>query len=294
MPARGIAYALLGVFLFSAHDVLVKWLVADYPVLEIIFFRSLAALIPCALFVRREGGVRALRTRRRSLLLLRGLLGVSAFGPFYLAYAFLPLADVIAIGFSAPLFVTALSAPLLGEKVGWRRWAAVVVGFLGVLVMVRPGSTMFEAAALLALAGSALYALAMIVTRRLVATETTAAVIVFANLVYIAVGGLSLPFRWVAPSAGDALLLAALGLITGCAQFWMTQAYRYARAATVAPFDYTALIWAVLFGYLIWGDVPGVGVALGASLVIATGLYILRREAPPAAGFSAARPRGWR
>lgn len=276
---RGIAHAALGVFLFSAHDVVVKWLVADFPVLEIIFFRSLAALIPCVLFVRREGGLRALRVRRRRLLVLRGLLGVGAFGTFYLAYAFLPLADVIAIGFSAPLFVTALSGPLLGEKVGGRRWAAVVAGFFGVLIMVRPGSQVFQAAALFALTGSALYALAMIATRRLVATETTAAVIVFSNLIYITVGGVSLLYRWVPPSLGDALMLAGVGLISGCAQFAMTQAYRYARAATVAPFDYTALVWAIFFGYLVWGDLPGVGVALGAPLVIGTGLYILRREA---------------
>lgn len=290
-PGRGIAYISLGVFVFATQDALVKWLVADYPVMQILLFRAVFALIPCAVVIARSGGVAALRTARPGLHAGRGALLLGSLVLLFLAYRRLPLADAIAISFSAPLFMTALSAPLLGEPVGARRWSAVVVGFLGVLVITRPGAGMIEPAALMAVASSALYALAMIGTRRLSRTDSVAAIMFYFIVLVIAVSALCTPFVWVAPNPRDAALLAATGLIGGVAAFLFIQAYRLAPVAVVAPFDYTALVWAGLYGVWLWGDVPGPAVLAGAAIIVASNLYILRRETKRPDVEPAPRPR---
>ncbi|HEY5598989.1 MAG TPA: DMT family transporter [Kiloniellales bacterium] len=275
---RGIGLMLLAVVMFATMDVLVKWLGATYPTLQIVFFRSLFAFIPLSLFLIRGGGLAALRTQRLPQHALRSLIGLAALTSFFYAYSQMPLANAVAIGFAAPLFMTALSVPLLGEKVGPRRWLAVLVGFAGVLVIVRPDAGVFAGAAPVALAGTAFYALAMIFVRKLSRTETSASIVFYFTLTCTVVSGAFMPFQWVAPDAAGWAMLITVGLIGGLAQMALTNALRLADLSVVAPFDYMALLWTAGFGYLIWNDIPGAHVWLGAAIVIASGIYILYRE----------------
>jgi len=190
----------------------------------------------------------------------------------------MPLADVFGIAFSAPIFVTAFSVPLLGERVGIRRWSAVVVGFLGVLVMVRPDSGLFASASWIALFATVLYALGQIFVRDLTRTETTICIVFYVTLTTTVVSATAMPFVWVTPSPGDAALLAAVGILGGLAQLAFTRAFRLAPAAVVSPFDYTGLLYAGVIGYAVWGDVPTLTFLVGAAIVMASGLYILHRE----------------
>jgi len=277
--ARGIAFMVLAVLLFSCMDALIKWVSASHPVGQIVFFRNLFAFVPVAFFIRRAGGLAVLRTRRVAGHLVRSAFGLAAMVCFFAAFSLMPLGDAVALGMSGPIFLTALSVPLLGERVGVRRWSAVAVGFLGVVVMTRPGAGVFEPVALFALGGALLYALAMISMRRLAATEPTAAIVFYFTAFATVVSGFSLPLQWVTPATPlDWTLLASVGLIGGLAQMAMTQAFRLAPVALVAPFDYASLVFAILLGYLIWGDVPDAFLLIGAAVVVGSGLYILHRE----------------
>ncbi len=278
-PGRGIAFMLTAVFIFSVQDAMVKWLTADYSVMQILFFRGVFGFIPCAVFVWRAGGWRVLRTRRLSGHLWRSSLILGALIAFFLAISMMPLADVVAIAFSAPLFMTALSMPLLGEPVGRRRWAAVAVGFIGVLIVVRPGAGVLGQGALLALASSVLFAIGMTVTRKLTRSEPSATILFYFTLLNLVVGGSFMPFLWATPTPADAAMLVTIGLTGGVGAFCMFEAFRFAPIAVVAPFEYSALIWAAMFGYLVWGDVPGSMLLAGAAVIVASNLYVLHREA---------------
>lgn len=260
-------------------DGLVKWLGATYPTMQLIFFRALFAFIPLSLFL--FSGKPGERFRFGDPLghVLRAIAGLVSLSAFFYAFAHMPLADVVAIAFAAPLFVTALSVPLLGERVGPRRWLAVLVGFVGVLIMVRPGSGVFEPLAALALVATLFYALVLIFVRRLVHSNSNAAIVLVYLLVSIVVSGAFLPFQWVTPTLTDLGLLVALGLVGGLAQLTATAGYRYADASVLAPFDYLTILWASLIGYFVWGEIPGNHIWLGVALVIGSGLYILYREA---------------
>jgi drug/metabolite transporter (DMT)-like permease len=270
---------LVSVLLFACMDAVVKWLGATYPTMQIVFFRSLFAFLPLSFFIFRGIGLSALSTRCPLQHAVRSLVGLMAMTSFFYAYSQMPLANAVAIGFAAPMFMTALSVPLLGEKVGPRRWIAVLVGFAGVLVIVRPDAGVFHAAAPVALAGTVFYALAMIFVRRLGRTETSTAIVFYFTLSATLVSGLFMPFVWVAPDAQGWILLILVGLIGGLAQMAMTNAVRLADISVVAPFDYTGLLWTALLGFLIWSEVPSLHVWLGAAIVVASGIFILYREA---------------
>jgi drug/metabolite transporter (DMT)-like permease len=278
MTIRGIYAMLAAVLLFSCMDALIKHAAADYPVGQIVFFRNLFAFIPVFYFVRQAGGPAVLRTRRLGGHVLRGIVGVTAMACVFTAFKLLPLGEAVALTLSGPIFLTALSVPLLGEKVGVRRWSAVAVGFVGVLVMTRPGSGVFDPVALFALFGALFYALAMISIRWLSSTEPAATTVFYFTLFATAAGAASLPFGWQTPTAAGFLLLAGIGLIGGLAQMAMTEAFRLAPVSIIAPFEYLALVFAVGFGYLFWDEVPDVYIFGGAALVVAGGLYILHRE----------------
>jgi drug/metabolite transporter (DMT)-like permease len=274
---RGIASMLLAVAIFSCMDALIKWLSATYPTIEIVFFRSAFAFLPLLPALAR-GGRAALRTRRPLVQAGRAALGLVSMIAFFYCFRVMPLADVFGIAFSAPIFVTALSVPLLGERVGIRRWSAVVVGFIGVLVMLRPDSGLFASASWIALFATALYALGQIFVRDLTKTETTVCIVFYVTLTTTLASAAALPFYWVSPSLVDAPLLAAVGILGGLAQLAFTRAFRLAPAAVVSPFDYTGLLYASVIGYYVWGDVPTVAFLAGAGIVMASGLYILHRE----------------
>ena len=281
LTARELRLGVLSIIgaglLFTTSHALIKLEGAYYPLVQLMFFRGFFALIPLAPFLFRDG-VAMLKTRRPGLHAARSLSGIVSMLCFFYALTLLPLADVTAINFTMPLFVTALAVPLLGEKVGWRRWSAVLVGFSGILLMVRPGASVLDAAILIALASAFLYAVAVICMRRLGATERSATTTFYFTLACALVGAALLPFYWVPPTPAGWVVLILVGLIGGTAQLLMTAGYRFAPAGIVAPFDYVSMVWAVLLGFLIWGDVPTAGIVGGAALVIGSGLYILYRE----------------
>ena len=275
----GIAGVVAGMAAVSVMDALAKWLAEGYPIAELVFFRNLFALPPVFFILwQQRGGFATLKPRWRLGHVIRAVLGLGAIFAFFTGLRYLALAEAISIAFAAPLFVTALSVPILGERVGPRRWAAVLIGFLGVLVMTRPDAETFRPEALYILAAARCYALAMLVTRRLARSDTTPAIMLSSICISILLSGLALPFGWRTPLGVDFWLLALLGLVGGFGMYFMTQAYRYAPAAVIAPFDYTALVWGTLIGWLVWQELPGVNVWLGAAVVIASGLYIIHRE----------------
>lgn len=275
----GIGFMLLAVTLYGFMDALMKYQAARYPVIEVMFFRSLFALIPLAWLIVGSGGWPALKTRQPKLQAVRAVIGFVSLICFIEAFALMPLADVVAIGFAAPLFITALSVPLLGEQVGWRRWTAVLVGFIGVLVMTRPGSGLLGFGALVALVGTLSYALSIIAIRRLHTTDGNAPTVASFTVLAAVVTGLILPFYWVMPTGDDWIMLVGIGLLGGCGQIAFTQAFALAPPVIVAPFDYANMLLATMLGYLIWGDVPTATILAGAVLVIGSGLYIVYREA---------------
>ncbi|MGE0722872.1 MAG: DMT family transporter [Alphaproteobacteria bacterium] len=276
---RGIAYMVAAVSIFAALNAAIKWQVALYPVHEVIFLRCLGALIPCAVVVAMSGGIAALRTRRLGWHVTRAGLQFVSMTCAFLAYALMPLADAVAIGFASPLFPVALSVPLLGEKVGIHRWGAVIVGFAGVLIMVKPSGDVLQSGALFALANAGLSALISIGIRRLSLTEKSATLVFYQTTATCVIAAATLPFfTWVPPAAIDVAMLIGVGICSGTAQFFWTQAFRYSPAAILAPFSYLSMIWAVVMGYLIWNEAPTETLIIGAAIVSACGLYIAYRE----------------
>lgn len=277
---EGIALLVLSVGLFAVMDAAVKWLGASYSTFQIVFFRSFFAFVPLGFMIWRIGGLgQALVVRDRWGQALRCLFGLSSMIAFFYSYSQMRLADAIAIGFAAPIFITALSMPLLREAVGWRRWVACLVGFAGVMVMLKPGAGAFDPVALIALLGTLFYALAILWVRKLSRTESNISIITYFTVTTTLISALALPFVWLTPSLPDLALLIAVGILGGFAQIVMTQAFRLAEVSVLVPFDYTAMIWAVGLGWLIWDEVPGLNIWVGFLLVVLSGLYIVHREA---------------
>ncbi len=296
-PVKGVVCVLAGISIFSLQDVFIKYLSDGYSVFQIVFVRSLVAVWLVMLIARYQGGLSSLRTRRPWAHLLRagGMLG--AYTCFYLAIAAVPLADAVALFFVAPLFITALSNLVLREPVGRRRWMAVLVGFAGVLIMLRPGDGLAEPAALFALLAALFYAGSQLATRRMGRTESGVALAFYPTVIYIGAtallglglgngaledsSGASLAFMlraWAMPGWRDLALMAGCGLIAAFGFYFLSQAYRIAQPTTVAPFEYVALLLAVIWGYLFWQEMPDGPTFLGIALVVGSGLYVLRRE----------------
>ncbi|WP_245422426.1 DMT family transporter [Alsobacter soli] len=273
----GILMMLLGIFLFVCNDVMGKWLVATYSVGQVLLIRSLFALLLLAPAILREGVGRVLAPARPGMQLLRIVFSTAEVAAFYWAVAYLPLADVVTFYLSGPIWVTALAGPLLGEKVGWRRWSAVLVGFAGVVIAMRPSEAAFGLPALVAVSGSLLFALLMITTRKLRDTSGTTLVTwqVLGALIF---GAVLAPVHWVTPTPRDFLLLGMLGVVATVAHICVNKALKLASAAVVVPYQYTQIAWAVLLGWIVFGDIPEAAVFVGSSVIVAAGLYIFLRE----------------
>ena len=249
------------------------------PTFEIMFFRNFFAFIPILAYLGSTRGFAALRTQRPMGHLVRATVGISGMFCGFAALGVLPLSQFTAITFAAPLFITALSAPVLGERVGMHRWAAVIVGFAGVLVMVHPSTAgAVGVGSFLALGQALGTAGAMLAIRQLGASEPGPTIVFYFTLAAVVVGGVGMLFVWVAPSPVLLLTLVGCGLAGGIGQLLLTQAFKIAPAAVVAPFDYASLIVMGSVGYLFWSEVPTLSVLMGALLVAASGLYILLRE----------------
>lgn len=250
------------------------------PVLEIIFFRNAFAFVPVLLYIWRTSGFSVLKTSRPGGHAARSAIGLTGMVCGFTAVSMLPLTESTALSFAAPLFMTALSAPILKERVGGHRWAAVLVGFVGVLIMVRPDPThMATLGTLLALAGALGSAGAMIAIREIGRTEPGPTIVFYFTLAGMLLGLASLPFGgWVIPDMTTLVMLICTGLLGGIGQLLLTEALRRAPVAVVAPFDYIQLIWAAIIGYLVWDELPRAATLAGACVVAASGVYILLRE----------------
>jgi drug/metabolite transporter (DMT)-like permease len=276
--AIGIGLMVLATFGFSVMSGLVKAVSPPIPTVQVLFFRAAFAMVPLMLVIMLTGGPRQLRTMQPQGHVVRSLAGLIGSFCYFYAYGHMPLADVVAISFSMPLFATALAVPLLGETVRIRRWTAILVGFAGVLVMVRPGGSTFTPVALIMVAGAALYAVASIAIRKMSATETSASIVFYFTLTSMVASAVALPWVWVTPSGKELAFLVMVGLIGGVAQICMTRAFGAAALAIIAPFEYASLLWSVGIGWMFWGEVPDWAVGVGAMLVVGSGLYILHRE----------------
>lgn len=277
-PGRGIALTVLGGAFLTMNDAVLKWLTSDYPVGQLLFMRGIFVFLPIAFLTWRAGGFDVLRINRfRHQATRSGFAFASGF-LFITGISFLPLADAIAITFAGPLFITALAPSMLGETVGWRRWAAVFIGFAGVLVMIRPSGEAIQLAALLPLAASLAGAFRDLTTRKIATSETSMSILWFTTATVMLGGLCTLPWGWSPLAFEDLGLMALSGLLVGTAHYCLIDRFRWAGAALLAPFKYVSMVWAVILGFVLWGDLPDAWTLSGAAVVIGGGLYIIRRE----------------
>jgi drug/metabolite transporter (DMT)-like permease len=288
-PIFGIALINAAVVVFTSMDAVIKLVSETFPTGQLVFFRNLFAFGPILIFMMAQGGLQ-FRTRHVFGHLARGLFGVSAMYCYFLSYKLLPLSDAIALGLSGPIFLTVLSIPFLGERVGFRRWSACLVGFIGVLIMTRPnfttgGAGVWQAEALVPLLAAVFYALAMISIRKLTATESSGTIVFYftffatlAGLATAPLGAMDPELAWVWPSGSEWLIVLAIGLMGGCAQILITIAFRCAPVSVVAPFDYMALVYGFILGWAMFEEVPDWYLITGGATVVASGIYIVHRE----------------
>lgn len=291
-----IGYLCLGILVFSLQDLILKALSGDYPVTQAMTIRSVVAL-PILLVLVRAGGF-TLRSRNLGLLVLRAAMSFGAYLSYYMALAALPLADVVALFFIAPLYITALGIVVLGERPHRATIAALFVGIAGVVVTLRPGSGLFEWASLLSLLAAILYGSAQVVARRMGEGEGAAVMTFYQNLAFLigapalaflfggnaanglhpSIGFLTRPWAWAPPV--DLALMAACGVIAAAGMTLLSQAYRLAPAGNLSVFEYSAILWAPLWGFLFFGEVPRITTVVGAALICGAGLYALRAAEP--------------
>lgn len=296
--AKGVAFLIAGIAVFSVQDLILKLLSGGYPLHQAMVLRSLTAIPFLLIIVHLDGGLGSLFTKGTKAMIGRGLVMFAAYTAYYLALAALPMATTVALYFSAPLFITILSVVFLSEKVGPRRWIALLAGFAGVLVMVRPGGDLFDWAALLPVLAGLTYAISMIAARRLGSSETASALAFWGNAVFLLAGlamsaalgsgayeGASHPALafllrgWVMPTPFDLMLMMSCGVIAAAGLTLLTQAYRIGEASVVTPLEYTGLLWSVIYGWVFWQQWPTAPDWAGIAIIVGAGLYILWREA---------------
>jgi len=263
--------------MFALNDVLGKWLVATYSIGQVVLVRSAAALLVLLPFIRRSGLRPLFAVERPRLQVIRVLLTSAEVYAFYFAVMYLPLADVMTYWLAAPIYVAALSPFLLGEKVGWRRWSAIFAGFCGVVIALEPSPATFTAPAIISILGSFAFAFMMISGRML--RRTPDLTLVFWQMMGAAIlGAVTAPIGWVTPNIADFVLLGLLGVVATLAHVCVNRSLKLADAATVTPFQYTLLVWGIVMGWLVFGDVPRPALLMGAAIIVAAGLFIFFRE----------------
>jgi len=288
----GIVSLVFGVMIFSIQDAIIKGISGDYPVTLAIVIRCLVALPILVVMVSLETGFGKIASRNWPVLASRGLILLVAYTTYYMALPALPLAEAVALFFTAPIIVTLLAGPLLGERVTGRAWAAVIAGFIGVLIIVQPGSALFEPAALLSILSAGTYALSMVIARRIGGSEPATVMAFYQNGVYLLgaaaiamafqflgierLGHPSLDFLvrpWIMPGVRDLLLMGLCGVIAAFAMSLLTHAYRLAEANLVTVFEYTGMFWAPLWGFLFFAEVPRWTTVAGTLLIVAAGIF---------------------
>lgn len=279
-PGKAILCALAGGAVLTLNDGLAKALAAEFPVGQVLALRGLFIYVIIFLLAMRMGGIyTAWQIKNWKGQGLRGVCAIGGSFTLVAGLSYLPLADAIAISFAGPLFVTILAPLMLGETVGWRRWAAVLAGFSGVLVIVQSGATAFQWFAIFPLMAAFLNAMRDLITRKMAAHETSVAVLFVTTTAVMTAGFMSYSFSdWKPVEAHHLKYIIGSGLFIGIAHYLIIESFRLGEAALVSPFKYGNVLWAVLFGYLLFGDLPSSMTVLGALIVSASGLYILRRE----------------
>jgi drug/metabolite transporter (DMT)-like permease len=275
---RGILYMVLSTVMFAGVNAIIKWELARYPIGEVAFFRSVFAFIAVCAMILPRTGFAVLRTNRYREHFQRGLSQFGSMSCMFIAFRTLSLGAATAISFSAPLFTTLLSIVVLKEKVGIHRWSALLLGFVGVLVVTHPGAGTLSIGAFFALANAVLISSVAVAIRRMSATESTETLTIYQMSVITLCTIFLLPFGFTAPAWLDALGLAAAGVGNGIAQFWWTRSLSLAPPSAVVPLNYLSLVWATILGFAVWGDVPTPSLLVGSAIVVASGLYILWRE----------------
>jgi len=275
---RGLLFVMAAVFWFALLDTTVKWLTQSYSIVQIVWFRYTVAFFLGLAYAWPRMRGRLFHTRRPWLQVSRGALLLCCSVTAVIALRYLPLVDVMAVIFSTPLMTCALSVPLLGEKVGWRRWTAIGVGFCGVLIILRPGFADVHWAVLSALASAAFGAIYNIVTRKVAAHDSPNVSLIYVNLVGAVLITPGLAFVWELPQGWDWALLMLAGLVGGIGHLCLIHAFTHAPASSLAPFSYTQLLWTTLLGYVVFAEIPSPWTFAGAAVLIASGLYLLHRE----------------
>lgn len=276
---RGIAAMLLAVGFFALMDTFLKLMSTHYPALQVSALRGVASVPFVLLSVALRGQLRALKPVRWRMHLLRGVLAIVMLSTFVYSVRILPLADAYSVFLTAPLLVTALSMPLLGERVDARRWIAITIGMLGTLVVLRPtGSGLGTLGALAALVAAVCYALSAISVRVLTRTDTTVSMVFWFMLMLAVFGGILAAPSWVPFQREHWPWLVAVGILGAFGQHFITEAFRHAPASTVAPFEYTAMLWAVAIDWVIWHHAPSLAMLTGGGIIIACGLYLIVLE----------------
>ena len=275
---KGMACMVVGVLMLASADAVTKLLIVDFHAGEIIFYRGVFAFLPLVPLIGWNGGVRSLRLQQPRGVWWRGVIALVTSVFVALSFINLPLAEASALIFTSPIFLTALSPWLLGEKVGWQRWSAVLFGFAGVVVMIEPGSSTFTIWAFVPLIAALCSASRDIVTRRLGIVDSATTVMFYTSIVALIGGAISMPWSGPAPNAEQWALFVLSGIFVSLAHLLIVMALQLAEGPTVAPLKYVSLVWSAILGYLIWGDVPGTWKVLGAMMVVAAGLFIIYRE----------------
>lgn len=277
-PLGGIGLILLSSLFLSAADTISKLLTVSVPPLQVTFLRYGVFVAIMLAVVWRSGGMATMRTRRPGMQLLRGV-GVAASSIlFVISLKYLPIADATATSFVSPLFVTALSIPILGEVIGWRRWTATVVGLIGVLIVVRPGGLGFQLASLLPVVSALTWAFALIVTRMMSATESPLTTLAWSALIGLAIAAALMPFVWQPVTVEILLLGLFIGVSSTIGHWLVILAFRHADASLLAPFSYMQLLWVSVFGFLLFAVLPDRWTLVGAAIIAGSGLYTAHRE----------------
>ncbi len=270
---------MLSILLFSLMDASVKWLGAIYPTAQIMFFRCAVALVPVAVIILMRGGPGVLRTGHKGLHLLRSVMGIAAMGFAFYAFSLMPLAEAVSILHTAPLFMTALSVILLREKVGLRRWTAIIIGFVGMLLVVRPGADMLASGSLYMLTAAFLIGCTTIIIRHLGKIDDPACITFYFTVTGVFASAIGILLQgWQQPAPSDLALLVMIGLFGGMAQYLMTLSYQHLTVGILAPLKYLTIVFGGFIAYLVWGEIPDLQSIIGIGVIVSSGLYTLHRE----------------
>jgi drug/metabolite transporter (DMT)-like permease len=269
---------LTATILFAGSSALSKWLVATYPIGEMLFVRAATALIGSSLVILPVTGLSVFRTKRLRDHLLRGISQSSAQTFLVIAFSLMPLASAVAINFSAPLFATVAAIVFLKETVGPVRWGALIIGFLGVLLVTSPGVDTFQVGSLFALANAVLFGTVTVGVRGMTATESAETLTMYQMAFLTVFFTAALPFGWVTPTLQDWGALVVNGLGNALGQYLWTRALHLAPTSAVVPFNYFSLVWAIILGFLVWGDMPSAALLAGSAIVVGSGMFLLWHE----------------